>query len=198
MANDHTWCKISRAENILHGVTFNNYLVTNTSQAWPDSSVTAKNTYRYWLPDVSAKIDLSDAIGIRLAYTNTLAYPDYQSFVPTWAYNASLYTMYWNNTALLPEQSHNYDAQVALHNNTIGCSLLVDFLKQIDNEIYNPGQVYLTKSLAAANGYPFANLLTASVCTLQTYINNPFRVNVWELNRNGRRIFGIYRIRWII
>ena len=168
---------------------FNNYLVTNTSQAWPDSSVTAKNTYRYWLPDVSAKIDLSDAIGIRLAYTNTLAYPDYQSFVPTWAYNASLYTMYWNNTALLPEQSHNYDAQVALHNNTIGLFSVGGFLKQIDNEIYNPGQVYLTKSLAAANGYPFANLLTASVCTLQTYINNPFRVNVWGIESEWQTHF---------
>jgi len=75
---------------------FNNYLVTNISKGYPDSSVTAENIYRYWLPDVSVKINLSEAIGIRFAYTNTLAYPDYQSFVPKWAYNASLYTMYWN------------------------------------------------------------------------------------------------------
>jgi TonB-dependent receptor len=168
---------------------FNNYLETNVSKSYPDSSVTAKNTYGYWLPDVSVKVNLSEEIGARFAYTNTLAYPDYQSFVPRWAYDASIYSMYWSNTALLPEQSQNYDLQFALHDNTVGLFSVGAFLKQIDNEIYYPGKIYLNKTMATAKGYPFANLLSTSICTLYTYINNPFRVNVWGMETEWQTHF---------
>jgi TonB-dependent receptor len=166
---------------------FNNYLVTNTSQSYPDSSVTAENTYRYWLPDVSVKIIPSEVVDFRLAYTSTLSYPDYQSFVPIWAYNASFYTMHWKNTGLLPERSQNYDAQISYHNNYVGLFAVGGFLKQIDNEIYDPGPVYLSR--ATAQSYPFKDLFTASLCTLYTYINNPYRVKVWGIETEWQTNF---------
>jgi hypothetical protein len=106
-----------------------------------------------------------------------------------WAYDQSVNVMHWNNTAMVPEQSQNYDAQVAVHNNTIGLFSVGVFLKQIDNEIYNPGPVYLTKAMATAKEYPFANLIATGICTLYTYVNNPFRVNVWGVETEWQTHF---------
>ena len=165
---------------------FLGYNEANISVAYPHSTVTAENRYRYWLPDISIKFNPLEAIGIRASYTNTIAYPDFKSFIPILYINNSTHVITYNNTNLMPERAKNYDVQVSLHNNNIGLFAVGLFLKKIDDEIYNPGALFLDTLMVKAYGFPSSG---TSVCTLYTYINNPFQVKVWGIETEWQTHF---------
>src|SRR5947209_2352591 len=91
--------------------------------------------HSYWLPDVMLKYKPLDWFDLRLAYTNTLAYPDYNTIVPRIDVNLGG-TIIWNNPQLAPTRSHNYDIYGSFYENTIGLLTIGGFWKKIDGLIY--------------------------------------------------------------
>jgi TonB-dependent receptor len=98
-----------------------------------DTTVTVQHSY--WLPDVLLKYKPLDWFDLRLAYTNTLAYPDYNTIVPRIDVDLAG-TIIWNNPQLAPTRSQNYDIYASFHENTIGLLTIGGFWKKIDGLIY--------------------------------------------------------------
>ena len=169
-----------------NAIQFSGYTEPNLSISRPYSKATAENYYGYWLPDIHIKFNPSDEISLRASYTNTIAYPDFQSFIPKLAVNNSTYTIVYNNTTLKPERAQNYDIQVSVHDNYIGLFAVSPFLKLIDDEIYNQGKVYLDTNGIKAYGFPVA---FKNIYTLNTFINNPFQVKVWGIETEWQTHF---------
>ncbi len=148
------------------------------------SWVTQDEYHGYLLPDVSVKYDPIIGLSLRASYTNTLAYPDFSTIVPRLdvSSNSGHYVV-WNNYALKPAFSHNYDFQAALYNNEIGLFAVSPFLKSIDNLIFSQ-QSYITDP-SKYSGVP-PNTKTFS---LTTYINNPNRVDIWGIEAEWQTHF---------
>ncbi len=106
-----------------------------------DTTVT--QNHGYWLPDASLKFKPFDWFDVRLSYSNTLAYPDFISIIPKINVSSSEGVIYYNNTNLVPSQSHNYDLYFSFYSNEIGLFTIGGFLKQIDDLIY-PTTFYVT------------------------------------------------------
>jgi TonB-dependent receptor len=148
------------------------------------TEVTEDEYHGYWLPDISVKYDPQLWLTVRGSYTSTLAYPDFDQIVPREdvSSNSGHYVV-WNNYALRPAQSHNYDFQVAVYNNSIGLLAVSPFLKRIDDQIFSQATYITDPSIYP--GVP-ANTKTFS---LSTYINNPNRVDVWGIESEWQTHF---------
>jgi TonB-dependent receptor len=141
----------------------------------------------YWLPDISIKYNLSESISLRASFTNTIAYPDFSTIIPKEdVASSSGGWVVWNNYALKPERAHNYDVQVAIHDNTIGLFAVSPFLKIIDDQIFNPAKVYLDTATALSYGLP---AVTGKAYSLTTYINNPYQIKVWGIETEWQTHF---------
>ncbi len=137
---------------------------------WPHTDSTIAQFHGYWLPDMIVKYQPLSWLTVRAAYTNTLSYPDYSSIVPRIDIFASSVT--WNNQLLRPSRSQNYDLGLSMYNNSVGLFTVDGFLKQIDNMIFNQGNIYITDP--AVYGLP----PDTKGASLSTDINDPYRVNV--------------------
>ena len=146
--------------------------------------VTQDEYHGYWLPDISAKYDPLQWLSVRGAYTNTLAYPDFSQIVPREdvSSNSGHYVV-WNNYALKPARSHNYDFQVAVHDNNVGLFAVSPFLKRIDDQLFSQ-QTYI----ADPSVYPGVPSNTKTF-SLTTFINNPNRVDVWGIESEWQTHF---------
>jgi len=146
--------------------------------------VTQDEFHGYWLPDVSVKYDPLTWLSFRASYTSTLAYPDFNTIIPREDVSSnSGHFVVWNNYALKPAYSHNYDFQVALYNNEIGLFAVSPFLKRIDNLIFSQA-TYITDP----SKYPGVPSYTKTF-SLYTYINNPNRVDVWGIETQWQTHF---------
>ncbi len=134
----------------------------------------------YWLPDVSLRYKPLDWFDVRLSYSNTIAYPDYNAIIPR--NDVAIGTsIAWNNYRLSPSRSTNYDAYVSFYNNTIGLFTVGGFLKRITDLIY-PWSFYV--SGAAALPYYPPNLgagTPTGTYNISTYVNNPYRIDNWGM-----------------
>jgi TonB-dependent receptor len=142
-----------------------------------DTTVT--QSHGYWLPDVSLRYKPVSWFDVRLSYTNTLAYPDYDAIIPR--IDIGNGTIAWNNYKLVPSKSRNYDAYFSFYNNTIGLFTVGTFLKQIDNLIY-PWAFYVN-GLNASQYFPASLLSTPS--TTGTYLVNTFVNDSYQINNYG-------------
>jgi TonB-dependent receptor len=164
---------------------FLNYDDGKINKGYPYTIVTDKEYHGYWLPDITMKYSPSDVISFRASFTNTLSYPDFNTFIPKEDIGMENKFVNWNNTAIKPERAHNYDFQVSVHDNTIGLFAVSPFLKTIDDEIYNPGKIYLDTNKIRELGFPsYTNLFT-----LNTYINNPYQIKVWGIETEWQTHF---------
>lgn len=127
----------------------------NSSHGGPyrhyDTTVTVSHSY--WLPDVIVKYSPFSWFDIRIGYTNSLAYPDYNAIVPRIDKSLSD-AIVWNNTQLAPTKSHNYDLYLSFYDNNIGLLTLGGFWKKIDGLIY-PLNFYVTRD-SALRYYPLS------------------------------------------
>jgi TonB-dependent receptor len=146
--------------------------------------VTQDEFHGYWLPDVSVKYDPLEWLSVRGAYTSTLAYPDFAQIIPRMdvASNSGHWVV-WNNYALKPAYSHNYDFQLAVHENSVGLFAVSPFLKRIDDQLFSQ-QTYITDP-SKYPGIP-SNTKTFS---LTTFVNNPNRVDVWGIESEWQTHF---------
>jgi len=101
-----------------------------------DTTVTRTN--EYWLPMVHLRLWPTSWFDIRLAYTNTLARPDFRRIVPR--VNIGHTSVSWNNYNLKPERSENYDVYLSFHSNTIGLFTVGYFKKNIQDMIFSTGR----------------------------------------------------------
>lgn len=138
---------------------------------FPYQDTTSSQYHGFWLPDVILRYKPFSWFDVRAAYTNTIAYPSFSQITPLLEiFNQSVT---WNNAALTPAHSQNYDLGLSFYNNSIGLLTVDGFLKQIDDLIFGTGTRYITDP--SLYGLPaYTNGFTVS-----TAINNPYRVNVW-------------------
>ncbi len=127
-----------------------------------DTTVT--QNHGYWLPDVALEYKPLTWFSVRLAYTHTLAYPDYQAIIPRIDVSTGG-SIAWNNSQLSPSRSTNYDAYFSFYNNSIGLLTAGGFLKRISNMIFPysfyvlPGEAlqYFPQGLVASAPAPTGN-----------------------------------------
>jgi TonB-dependent receptor len=156
-------------ESALSYMTYNYY----------DTTVTMN--HGYWLPDVSLNYKPVSWLNLRLAYSNTLAYPDFSSITPR--IDVGLSSISWNNYSLTPGRSANYDFSLSVYNNAIGLFTVDPFLKQIRNLIYSwsyyvSGTQALQYIPASLSGTPPSPTETYQILT---YVNNPYLINDYGL-----------------
>lgn len=147
----------------------------------PYQDTTMTEYHGFWLPDVILSYRPLSWLNMHAAYTNTISYPGFSSITPRLDVNAT--SIIWNNYALNPAHSQNYDLQFSFFNNAVGLFTAGAFLKQIDNMIFSEG-VYVTDP-SVFPGIP-GNSQGYSV---STSINNPYRVNVWGMEYSWQTHF---------
>jgi TonB-dependent receptor len=140
-----------------------------------DTTVTVDN--KYWLPDVNLRYKPFSWFDIRLSYTNTLAYPDYNSFIPRYDLGQNG-TITLNNYNLKPTRSTNYDVYLSFYENIIGLFTAGAFVKQIDDLIY-----YKTFNVSGADIAQYVvwrdstHTALGTQYQVATFVNDPYRIN---------------------
>jgi TonB-dependent receptor len=146
--------------------------------------VTQDEYHGYWLPDVSAKYSPFTWLSLRGSYSSSLAYPDFNTIIPRLDVSSNTgHFVVWNNYALKPAFSQNFDFQAVVFNNEVGLFAVSPFLKRIDNLIFSQSTFITDPS--KYSGVP-ANTKTYS---LTTFINNPNRVDVWGIETEWQAHF---------
>jgi TonB-dependent receptor len=144
----------------------------------------------YWLPDFSLRYKPLSWFDVRLSYSSTLAYPDYNAITPRIDV-AGGGNISWNNTNLVPSQSKNYDAYLSFYDNTIGLFTIGGFLKQIDNLIYTYSfgvpdtellQYYPQRYVQGVNASGLSGVITG-------FVNNPYRIDDYGMELDWQTHF---------
>jgi TonB-dependent receptor len=142
-----------------------------------DTTVTV--THPYWLPNVNIRYKPLSWFDMRLAYSNTISYPDFNVIIPRIDVTTGA-ALAWHNYKLKPSFSKNYDVYFTFSGNTIGLFTVGGFLKQIDNLIY---PWTFSKAGLEAKPYYLTNKNPAAHLNynISTFINNPFVIDDWGL-----------------
>jgi len=123
-----------------------------------------------WLPMAHVIYKPYAWLQIRFAYTNTLAYPDYNAITPR--IDLGFSSVSWNNYALKMSHSENFDLVASVLDNGIGLFTIDGFSKRIDNLIL-PFNGYVIDSTL----YP-GPPATPGGYQLTTTFNDPFVVDL--------------------
>ncbi len=159
--------------------------------AYTHYDTTAVVSHGYWLPDVSLKYKPLTWFDVRLSYTNTLSYPDFNAIIPKINMTSTEQNITWNNYLLKPTRSTNYDIYFSFYNNEIGLFTIGGFLKQINDLIY-PYTFYVLPA-DAKNYFPpqyAANSPTPSgTPQVSTYVNDPNQATDYGIELNWQTHF---------
>jgi len=140
-----------------------------------DTTVT--QTHGYWLPALSLRYKPLSWADIRFSFTKTLAYPDFNAIIPRIDVDGNSNIISWNNYALSPQRSNNYDVTLSFYDNYIGLVGIGGFYKQIDNLIYS--WTFYASGAKLMNYFPPSYAVGApippGVYFINTYINDPQR-----------------------
>lgn len=184
-----TTLKVGEQFTIIPGVRYQKFQTTYTGIRGitsPESywlynhyDTTITQNHGYLLPDVTLRYKPLSWFDVRLSYTNTLAYPDFSAIVPK--IDMSGNSIGWNNFALVPAHSRNYDAYLSFHSNTIGLFTAGAFLKRITNMSYP--WMFFVKGQDALQYLPtnIANFNPNATYKIYTTKNNPY----------GNRVYGL-------
>lgn len=145
-----------------------------SSRTYKYVDTTMVELHGFWLPMVHLILKPFDWLQMHLAYTNTLTYPDYSTITPRIDVPTGGGAIIWNNYALKPANSSNYDAVLDVYDNSIGLFSVDGFLKHIDNLIFPTGTRYVIDPAQ----YPGIPSSTAGD-PITTYINDPYAVDLW-------------------
>ena len=142
-----------------------------------DTTVTRHHPF--WLPNLNIRYKPLPWFDVRLAYSNTISYPDYQGIIPRINIsNAS--DLDWNNYKLVPTKSKNYDVYFTFSENTVGLFTVGGFLKQISDLIYgweffkrgDEAKPYFLRSRDPSRRITYR---------INTFVNNSFVTDLWGL-----------------
>lgn len=153
-----------------------------------DTTVTVD--HGYWLPNLNVRYKPFNWFDVRLSYTNTLAYPDYNAIVPRIDVAVGSSPINYNNYQLSPTRSKNYDAYFSFYENSIGLFTVGGYLKQIHDLIYSWS--FFVSGANSLKYYP-PSLVASSIPTgnpnIINYVNNPHKVEVWGLELDWQTHF---------
>jgi TonB-dependent receptor len=182
--------KLGTDLTIIPGVRYQNLQTTysgirgnQTSQSYTvydhsgDTTVTLDHPF--WLPNVNIRYRPFSWFDIRLSYSNSISYPDFNAIIPRIDISGAN-IIAWNNYKLEPSRSNNYDVYLSFSENTVGLFTVGGFLKNIDNMIYP--WTFTKRGLEAAPYYlTTKNPDPNASYTINTYKNNPYVVVTWGL-----------------
>ena len=123
----------------------NSRLPAGQRYTFPSSRTERRNSYTNVLPAAIFKLDLTEDLLVRAAYTGTIARPQFTQLASFTRANyipdqnvpdAFDGTVSDNNPELKPYESQNYDVSVEFYPRTGGSLSLAYFSKQIDNPIF--------------------------------------------------------------
>ena len=103
---------------------------------------TSVRNNEFWLPMIHLKYQPLDWLQVRLAYTKTLARPNYTSIIPNMSYNNESISMH--NPYLRPELAESYDLYFAFSENHLGLFTIGGFWKNIEDKIFTRGDRLMT------------------------------------------------------
>ena len=144
----------------------------------PDDT-TVTRQHPFWLPNLNLRYKPLTWFDVRLAYSNTISYPDFIAIIPRIDVSTGA-DLAWNNYQLVPSESKNYDIYFTFSENTVGLFTVGGFLKQIKNLIY-PWR--FSKPGIEAKPYFLTSREPSRRLTynISTYINNPYVAENWGL-----------------
>ncbi|HMK38851.1 MAG TPA: TonB-dependent receptor, partial [Bacteroidota bacterium] len=191
--------KIGQEVTIIPGVRYQRLLTSYTAPrgqqttssltggAYRHSDTTLTEDHAYWLPDVMLRYKPLSWFDVRLSYTNTLAYPDYNAVVPK--IDLGQNAIIWNNFQLKPSRSVNYDVYASVYDNTIGLLTLGGFLKQITDLIY-PWVFSVSDSAALPYFPPNLNAsVNNAVYSVTTFVNDSHRIDNYGMELDWQTHF---------
>jgi outer membrane receptor protein involved in Fe transport len=148
------------------------------------NTATKTEAHGYWLPMVHLIYKPFSWLQVHFAYTNTLNYPSYSVIVPSYTIDDLGTYINYNNFTLKPATSENYDLVFSFYNNEIGLLTLDGFKKRIKNLVFS-NQTFVTDLSA----YPDMPQDRNQLYTLNTYINNPYPIDVWGIETEWQTHF---------
>lgn len=133
--------KVSEKLSVLAGVRLEATTITATGNQIVDEEellgqVTDESSYVNILPGAHLKYDLSDNTVFRLAWTNTLARPNYVDLVPTIDVLVDDREVVLGNSELDPTTSMNFDLMAEHYFDNVGILSGGVFYKRINNFVY--------------------------------------------------------------
>ena len=103
---------------------------------------TSQRNNDFWLPMIHLKYEPFDWLQVRLAYTKTLARPNFTDIIPNMYYYTNGIKM--RNVNLRPELAESYDLYFAFSDNYLGLLTVGGFYKNIEDKIFSRGSKILT------------------------------------------------------
>lgn len=162
---------------------------TMATVLYPHIDTTVVQKHENWLPSVSLRYKPFSWFDIRLSYSQTLAYPDYNAIIPRISVNGN--NIDYNNNRLKPSHSTNYDVYLSFYENAIGLFTIGAFTKQIDDLIFE-NRTHVTGAAAAQYGPPERIWKPAGANQtyfIDTYINSPFRIDNYGMELDWQTHF---------
>lgn len=129
----------------------------------------------YWLPDISLKYKPFSWFDVRMAYSNTIAYPDYNTITPR--IDVGFIDINYNNFQLTPARSTNYDIYFSFYENSIGLLTVGGYYKEIKDFIF-PWNFHVSGA-EAIRYYPPSKTPNSNPTgnyNVVTYVNNPYKI----------------------
>ncbi|MFZ1292437.1 MAG: TonB-dependent receptor [Melioribacteraceae bacterium] len=175
---------------ILPGVRYQNLSTTylgyrikiTLPQNYDYTVVTKTENHGYWLPMLHLIYKPLSWFQMHFAYTNTLNYPPYSAIVPSYTIDQTSIT--YNNFALKPATSENYDLVFSFFNNEIGLFSINGFKKRIKNLVFS-NQTFVTDF----KSYPDLPQNSSQLYTFSTHINNPIPIDIWGIETEWQTNF---------
>ena len=168
---------------ILPGIRYQNLRTTYTGTRGQQTALSYFNydhstdttitmNHPYWLPNINFRYKPIAWFDIRLAYSNTLSYPDFNAIIPRIDVTTGA-AIAWNNYSMKPAHSRNYDVYFTFSENKVGLFTVGGFYKQIYDLIY---PWTFSKAGLEAKPYYLTSKDPAAHLTynISTYINNPY------------------------
>lgn len=112
----------------------------NSSLPFPDfkyvrEDYTVLKSDQFLLPMIHVKYSPVKWFNVRLAYTETLARPNFNTITPRWDLGSQI--IQWNNYRMEPEHSNNWDVYLSFFDSKLGLFTLGGFTKDISNKIFS-------------------------------------------------------------
>ncbi|MCT4698105.1 TonB-dependent receptor [Tenacibaculum haliotis] len=100
------------------------------------TSITQTKNYTNWLPNLQVKYNFTDNTIARIAWTNSIARPNYFDLVPYRNLNSDDQEAEFGNPDLKPTESMNFDLMFEHYFANVGIISIGGFYKDLDNFIY--------------------------------------------------------------
>jgi len=145
-----------------------------------DTTIT--HAHGFWLPMVHVRYNPIEWLQVHFAYTNTLNYPDYSTITPRYLIGTGFID--YNNHAIKPATSENFDLVVSAHSNEIGLVSVNGFRKVIKDLVFY-SHTYVTD----LSPYPDLPQGGSQLYEFNTYINNPIAIDLWGIESEWQTHF---------